>query len=111
MNDFDFAKEYNAAMGQAERESRDNIYILRKETVQKVMLLEALLKGTNFRIEFEKIGNSIEIFLSDYVFDSFVCDLKSVFQLVDLFVIDAVEDGEVHIEMKILNAATIIKKC
>lgn len=111
MNDFDFSKGFNDAMELAEIESRDNIYILRIETVQKVMLLEALLKGTNSRIQFEKIGNSIEICVSDYVFDSFVCDLKSVFRLVDLFVIDAVEDGEVHIEMKILNAAKIIRKC
>lgn len=111
MNDFDFAKEFNAAMERAERECRDNIYILRKETVQKVILLEALLKGTNFKIEFEKIGNTIEICLSDYVFDSFVCDLKSVFRIVDLFVIDARNDGEVYIEMKILNAAKIIRKC
>ncbi|MGN1111724.1 MAG: hypothetical protein ACI4RP_00835 [Acutalibacteraceae bacterium] len=66
MNDFDFAKEFNDAMEQAERESRDNIYILHKETVEKVILLEALLRGTNFRIQFEKIGNSIEICVSDY---------------------------------------------
>lgn len=109
MNGFDFAKEFNAITEQAETESRNNIYILHKEIVQKVMLLEALLKGTNFKIQFEKIGNSIEISVSDYVFDTFVCDLKSVFQIVDLFVIDAVKDGEVHIEMKILNAARIIR--
>ena len=54
--------------------------------------------------------NSIEICVLSYVFDSCVCDLKRVFQTVDLFVIDALNDGKVSIEMKILNAAEIIRR-
>lgn len=45
-----------------------------------------------------------------YVFDSCVNKLKDAFNIVDLFVIDALKDGQVCIEMKIINAAEIIRR-
>lgn len=108
MKNFDLTKELYEVLKRKEKESINNIYFLRPETINKIYELGNSLKKTEWDIEFDGATNSIVICLQDYVFDSCVCDLKSVFRIVDLFVIDAVDDGQVCIEMKILNAANII---
>ncbi len=45
-----------------------------------------------------------------YVFDSMSANLKTVFSIADVFVIDANEDGRVHIEMRLLNACKILER-
>ena len=110
MKDFDLAKEICKALENAERESKKNIYLLKPGAIRKANLIEQLLEGTTHTISFDLVTNSIEICLLGYVFDSHICDLKQVFQIVDLFVIDALNDGQVSIEMKILNAAEIIRR-
>lgn len=110
MNNFDFAKEICKALEKAEKESRNNIYLLKPETIKRSKIISCLLKGNDCTISFDMATNSIEICVLSYVFDSCVCDLKRVFQTVDLFVIDALNDGKVSIEMKILNAAEIIRR-
>lgn len=110
MNSFDLAKEICLALERAEKESKNNSYLLTMNTIKRIKLLDRLLKNTNSKIEFNRATNSIEICLSGYVFDSYICNLKSIFQLVDLFVIDAACDGQVCIEMKILNASKIIRR-
>lgn len=108
MKNFDLTKELCAVLKLKEKESRKNIYFLRPETIEKIHELRNLLKEAESDIEFDGASNSMEIRLQGYVFDSCICDLKQVFQIVDLFVIDAVNGGQVCIEMKILNAANII---
>ena len=110
MSDFDLAKEICKALEKAEKESRNNIYLLRPETIKRTKIISCLLKDRDCAISFDMATNSIEICVLGYVFDSCVCDLKRVFQTVDLFVIDALSDGKVSIEMKILNAAEIIRR-
>lgn len=110
MNNFDLAKEICKALERAEKESRNNIYLLKPETIKRSKIINRLLKDSECTIAFDMATNSIEICVLGYVFDSCVCDLKRVFQTVDLFVIDALNDGKVSIEMKILNAAEIIRR-
>ncbi len=110
MNNFNLEKEICAALDRAEKESRKNTYIMKEDTIKKVKLLSSFLRETNFSIEFDRVINTIEICLTGYVLDSCTCDLKSVFKIVDLFVIDSLNDGKVCIEMKILNAAKIIRR-
>ena len=107
---FDLAKEICKALERAEKESRNNIYLLRPETIKRSKIINRLLKDSECTIAFDMATNSIEICVLGYVFDSCVCDLKRVFQTVDLFVIDASNDGKVSIEMKILHAAEIIRR-
>lgn len=108
MTDFKFAKKICETLEKAKKESENNIYLLKPEIIKKVKIIENLLKETNYIIDFDAVTNSIEICVLEYVFDSCICDLKQVFQIVDLFVIDALKDRHVSIEMKILNAAEII---
>ncbi|MGN1050701.1 MAG: hypothetical protein ACI4QE_00215 [Acutalibacteraceae bacterium] len=110
MNDFELMKVIYVTLTEMERESRNNIFILRKNTIQKIKLLDNFLKGTNFKASFDRVTNAIEISIFGYVFDSCSCNLKSVFNIVDLFVIDALDNGQVCIEMKILNASEIIER-
>ena len=110
MNNFDLAKEICKALERAEKESKNNIYLLKPETMKRAKVIESLLKETEHNISFDTVTNSMEINALGYVFDSCVCDLKRIFQTVDLFVIDALIDGKVSIEMKILNAAEIIRR-
>lgn len=110
MKEFELAKEICKALERAEKDSRNNIYILKPEVIRREKIIERVLVGTEYKISFNVATNSIEICVLGYVFDSCVCDLKQVFEMVDLFVIDALKDGRVSIEMKILNAAEIIRR-
>ncbi len=110
MDDFNLAKEICKAFERAEKESRNNIFLLRPEIIKRSKIIECLLRETEHTTSFDMVTNSIEICVLDYVFDSCVSDLKQVFQTVDLFVIDALNDGKVSIEMKIVNAAEIIRR-
>lgn len=110
MKDFDLAKEICRALENAERESKKNIYLLKPDTIRRANLIDQLLKGVSHTISFDMVTNSVEICVLGYVFDSGTCELKRIFQTVDLFVIDALNDGRVSIEMKLLNAAEIIRR-
>ena len=110
MKEFDLAKEICKALERAEKESRNNIYLLKPETLHRVQVINCLLEGTQHDVSFDMVTNSIEICILGYVFDSCVCDLKRIFQTVDLFVVDALKDGRVSIEMKIINAAEIVRR-
>lgn len=108
MSDFELAKEICTALERAEKETRNTVYLLKAESLKKVKNLEQLLMDEQYSMHFDRLTNSLEITLTGYVFDSLNCDLKSIFQTVDLFVIDAMKDGRIYIEMKILNAAEVM---
>lgn len=110
MKNIDLAKLICNALDKAERESRRNIYILTSSTMKKAKLIESALKGVEYDICFDRVSNALEIGVSGYVFDSCITDLKAVFSIVDLFVIDSLSDGKVCIEMKVLNAAEILRR-
>ena len=110
MKDFDLAKEICKALEEFEKASRNIIYMLKPNTIKRVKSMERVLIETEHKISFNMVTNSIVICILGYVFDSCVCDLKRVFETVDLFVIEALDDGQVSIEMKILNAAEIIRR-
>lgn len=108
MNEYELFRLLNASLNQAEKDCQNKAYILKVETIKKIKIIDDLLDSFNGKINFDAPTNSIEISTTAFVFDSMVCNLKRIFELVDLFVIDAVDDGAVCIEMKILNAANQI---
>lgn len=108
MKDFNLEKEIYNTLKRAERESENNIYLLKPNIIKKVNFIECLLREIKHRICFDMVTNSVNISVLGYVFDSSVLELKQVFQAVDLFVIDALANGQVCIKMKISNAAEII---
>lgn len=110
MKNIDLAKMICRALEKAERESQNNIYILKPNTMKKAKVIEMAIEGMKYDINFDRATNSLEISVSGYVFDSCISDLKSVFSVVDLFVIDALTDGKVCIEMKVINAAEIERR-
>lgn len=110
MNDYELSRLLNSALEKAKKECQGNIYLLKTETIKKMKILDDLLGSHNCNIGFDAPTNSIEISASAFVFDSTVCNLKRAFELADLFVIDATDDGKVCIEMKILNAAESIRR-
>ena len=110
MKNSDLAQGICKALEKAERDSRNNIYILKSETVNKINILTKALADTENTIDFDRATNSIEITLTGNVFDSCITNLKDMFQIVDLLVIDALSDGKVCIEMKIINAAKILRR-
>lgn len=110
MKNIDLAKMICKALEKAEKESRDNVYILTPNTMKKATILEKALASMEYEICFDRVSNALEIGVSGYVFDSCITDLKAVFSIVDLFVIDALSNGKVCIEMKVLNAAEILRR-
>ena len=110
MNNLQLAKMITKALENTAIEVHKNIYILKPDTIRKISVLEKLLHENRPSVNFDRTTNSIDINLTGYVFDSCVCELKQVFQTVDLFVIDAMNDGKVCIEMKIINAAEIMRR-
>lgn len=110
MNDYELSKFLNASLNQAGKECQKNVYLLKVETIKKIKIIADLLETYNCNINFDALTNSIEISATAFVFDSAVCNLKSVFELVDLFVIDAADDGAVCIEMKIWHAAKLLRR-
>lgn len=108
MNNYELSQLLNFSLEQAKRACQRNFYILKLETIKKIKILEDLLESCNCNIDFDAPTNSVEISVSAFVFDSTVCNLKRAFDLVDLFVIDAADDGKILIEMKIFNAAESI---
>ena len=110
MKNIDLAKMICNALDKAERDSRGNIYILTPSTMKKARVIEKALAGMEYDICFDRVSNALEIGVSGYVFDSCITDLKAVFSIVDLFVIDSLSDGKVCIEMKVLNAAEILRR-
>lgn len=110
MKDFDLAKEICKALEEFEKESRNCIYILSPNTVRKVSIIKRILVKKEHKILFDMVTNTINICVLEYVFDSCICDLKRLFETVDSFVIDALDNGQVSIEMKILNAAEIVRR-
>lgn len=110
MKNNDLAKMICKALEKAEKENTHNIYILTPNTMKKTKQLQHALRETDYAISFDRVTNSLIISVKGYVFDSCVTDLKTVFSIVDLFVIDSLSDGQVCIEMKVLNAAEILRR-
>lgn len=110
MNDYELSQLLNASLNQAKKDCQRNVYLLKVETIKKIKIIADLLASYNCNIDFDAQTNSIEISATAFVFDSMVCNLKRAFELVDLFVIDAADDGMVCIEMKIWNAAKRIRR-
>jgi len=110
MKNIDLAKKICKALEKAEKESRGNVYILTPYTMKKARVIEKVLASMEYEICFDRVSNALEIAVSGYVFDSCITDLKAVFSIVDLFVIDSLSDGKVCIEMKVLNAAEILRR-
>lgn len=110
MKNIDLAKIICKALEKAEKETRGNVYILTPNTMKKTRIIEKALAGMKSEICFDRVSNALEIAVSGYVFDSCLTDLKAVFSIVDLFVIDSLSDGKVCIEMKVLNAAEILRR-
>lgn len=110
MNDYELSQLLNASLSQAEKDCQRNVYLLKVETIKKIEIIDDLLASYNCNIDFDAPTNSIEISTTAFVFDSMVCNLKKALELVDLFVIDAADDDMVCIEMKIWNAAKLIRR-
>lgn len=83
---------------------------MKTETAERVRCIQSELRNGNNHVKtsFDFLANSIDICVEGYVFDSSVENLKLIFDTVDIFVIDALLDGTVCIEMRILNAFEII---
>lgn len=109
MNDFEFSKFISDILDETRKASRKNTYILKSETIKKIDFIERSFHGLNCIFRFDAPSNSIEITLLGFVFDSLTCNIKQVLLISDVFVIDSLNDGKVCIEMKLLNAAEIIK--
>lgn len=108
MKDFNLEKEIYNSFKRAERENKNNIYLLKSDIIKKVKFIECLLRETEHRICFDIVTNSVNIFVLGYVFDSSALELKQTFRAVDFFVINALNNGLVCMEMKISNVAEII---
>lgn len=85
------------------------LYLIFKILIDVFLLCIYILAfKDDFSFHLNHLGKSYAVLGYPYVFDSSVLELKQVFQAVDLFVIDALANGQVCIEMKISNAAEII---
>lgn len=110
MNDRKLSELIVVASERAKKELRNNIYLLKTDTVKKLRLLDGIFNDSDYKAVFDASTNSVEITALGFVFDSMTNDLKKAFSAVVLFVMDSTADGRVCIEMKILNAADVAKR-
>ena len=110
MENFDWARELYKAIEEAARETENDLYLLKPEVIQRVKIIENILHDAEYTVQLNAVANAVDISVLGYVFDSCFCDLKCVFENVDRIMIDALEDGRVSIEMRIVNAAEIIRR-
>jgi len=110
MNEFELAKMIDLALTEAQKESVNYTFVLKPKTIQKAQIMQFLLKDFRYTLNFDGATNSLEISFNAYVFDSTYIDLAKVFRIVDVYVIDALKDGRICIEMKLLNAALKIRR-
>lgn len=94
----------------AEKKAAGKIFIIKTETAERLRCIQSELRNGNkyAKLSLNFLTNSIDIRIEGYVFDSSVENVKRMFDTVDIFVIDALLDGRVCVEMRILNAFEII---
>lgn len=112
MNDFKLLAELiSAAIHEKEEKSRNNVYILKSETADKIGVIRDCIRNdsTKLDISFDTTFNALDIEIRNYVFDSKTDDLRTIFNTIDVAVIDALIDGEVCIQMRILNACSVTR--
>lgn len=88
------------------------IFVLSPKTLERLTTISTVLANSNVTIcyHFDCTTNAVDIHLESYVFDSMTIELATLFAAVDVAVIDALSDGKICIEMRILNACTIVKE-
>lgn len=104
-----FIQLMGEALELAKKESLKYAYFIKKETIDKLEVISRAFGNEKFEIEFDALTNSMDIFYSNYVVDSLCFDIKTVFQTVDMFSIDARNDDKVCVEMRIRDAAVKVR--
>lgn len=109
MNDYEFAVLMCGFFEQAEKEAERKAFVMKEETLEKLQYITAVLLGSDLTVNqsFDRVTNAVDVEISGYVFDSVVTNLKGIFSIVDLFTIDALTDGTVCVEARILNACDV----
>lgn len=110
MNDYEFAKLIRKAIELHEEKTKNNKYILKSETAVKISRILQLTSKYCVKAKFDISDNAFDIELQSYVFDSLTEHMKEVFELSDIFNIDALDDGMVSIELRILEAGILISE-
>jgi hypothetical protein len=110
MNDYEFAKLIRKAMELHEEKTKNNKYILKPETAVKISRILQLTSKYCVKAKFDISDNAFDIELQSYVFDNLTEHMKEVFELADIFTIDALDDGMVSIELRILEAGILISE-
>ena len=109
MNDYEFAKLIGKAIELHEEKTKNNKYILKPETAVKISRILQLASKC-VKAKFDISDNAFDIEFQSYVFDSLTEHMKEVFELADIFNIDALDDGMVSIELRILEAGILISE-
>ena len=106
MNKRDFFKLMLEAYQNAEKEAAGKVFIVKPSVMSRLTAVRSA--ATRSRIEyserFDPALNAIDIELSSYVFDSVAQDMHALLITPDLFVIDALNDGKIRIQARILDA-------
>lgn len=106
MTDFELSKIITESLDRAKRASIGSSFVMKKGTYARLSAIERIIgsyHGT-YSSDFDAATNSLDIRIEGYVFDSTTDNLKALLAIPDLFVIDALSDGKICIEMKLQNA-------
>lgn len=112
MNMYDLSKLITNVITTAKEKSMDKNFYITPETTNKVITISNIFSDSTSYMEksvsLDTAFNTLDITVKCYVFEVYGDNLKSLATNTDLLCIDAEADGKLCIQMKILNAATII---
>lgn len=108
MTNKEFTKMMMNCIHEAQRASCGKTFVLKPKTLVKLDRMTRSAEG-DCQVSFDAAFNAIDISVKKYVFDSQCESLKEMILCADIIVIDSESDGKVCIELRILNAANILK--
>lgn len=97
-------------LSEMELEASKHVYRLREQTREKLNTICSAfnVQTKDTKITFNPVANTACVEVRDYVFDSYVNNMKTAFSLADIIVIDSLKNGLVCISIVVQNAADML---
>ena len=112
MNIYDLSKHITNTIAIAKQKSLDKDFYITPETTEKVITISQIFSDSTSYFEksvsLDTAFNALDITVKCYVFEVNSQNLQILTNNTDLICIDAENDGKLCIQMKLLNAATIV---
>ncbi len=106
MTEHEFFKLLNEVYQEAKKEAEGKVFLIKPEALARTAAIRRAAQSScmDYSESFDPVLSAIDIEFSSYVFDSAAHDMRTLLLAPDFFVIDALEDGKLRIQARILDA-------